>query len=177
MRSFLPSLLLAALLTGCAAQAQQAPKPVKKAAAVKPARKSKKAAPAAAAKAAAPVIVFSRTPCMGRCPHYTASIYADGRVSYEGLQYAPLEGKREFKISVSTVNTILFQAREMNFAKLPKTYSDGATDLPATSLSIRQAEGPATAVSVESGAPAELTNLLRYVEKQITDGLGVTADQ
>ncbi|WBA40123.1 DUF6438 domain-containing protein [Hymenobacter canadensis] len=169
------TLLLAASLCGCAAQAQQAPKPAKKATAAKKPKKQK--LKASAPVEAAPAIIFSRTPCLGSCPHYTAAIYPDGRVQYEGFQHAPLEGKREFKISVSTVNTILFQAREMNFAKLPATYSDGATDLPATSLSIRQAEGPATAVSVESGAPAELTNLLRYVEKQITDGLGVTADQ
>jgi hypothetical protein len=172
MRSFLSSLLLAALLTNCAAQAQQAPKPVKKAAAVKPARKSKKAAPATA-----PAVMFSKTPCLGRCPHYNATIYPDGRVSYEGFRYAPVEGKREFKLPVSTVNTILAQARAINFAKLPKTYSDGASDMPSTSLSIRQAQGPATGVTVESDAPAELTNLLRYVEKQITDALGTTADR
>jgi Domain of unknown function (DUF6438) len=177
MRRFLPLLLLAASLTGCAAQAQQAPKSTKKATATKAGRKAKKAAPTATATQAAPAIIFSKTPCMGRCPHYTATIYPDGRVSYEGFQYAPVEGKREFRLPVATVNTILAQAREMNFAQMQKTYSDGATDLPATSLSIRQATGPATAVTVESNGPVELENLFRYIEKQITDGVGATADR
>lgn len=165
MRRFV-TLLLAASLSGCAAQSPQAPKSAEKA-----------TAQAAAPVAAAPVIMFSKTPCLGRCPHYNATIFPDGRVQYEGFQHAPLEGKREFTISVSTVNTILAQARAMNFASLPKIYSDGASDMPSTSLSIRQAEGPATGVTVESNAPAELTSLLRYVEKQITDALGTTADR
>jgi len=125
----------------------------------------------------APSIVFGKTPCLGTCPHYTATIYPDGRVSYEGFQFAPTEGKREFKISASTVNTILAQARDIKFAEFKDHYTDGATDLPTTSLSIRQANGTTKAVSVESSAPAELTNFFRYIEKQITDGLGVTADK
>lgn len=177
MRRFLPLLLLAASLTGCAAQAQQTPKPTKKATATKQGRKAKKAGPTATVTQAAPAIIFSKTPCMGRCPHYNATIFPDGRVQYEGFQNAPVVGKREFKVPVSTVNTILAQAREMNFAQLQKTYSDGATDRPATSLSIRQAEGPATTVTVESDGPVELGNLFRYIEKQITDGVGMTGDR
>lgn len=125
---------------------------------------------------AEPSIVFTKTPCLGTCPHYTATIYPDGRVSYEGFRYAPVAGKREIRISLSTLNTILAQAREINFADLKGRYTDGATDLPATTVTIKQANGPARKVSVESGEPAELKSLFRYIEKQITDGLGVTAD-
>ena len=123
-----------------------------------------------------PSIIFTKTPCLGTCPHYTATIYPDGRVSYEGFRYAPVEGKREFRISPSAVNTMLAQAREINFTDLKGSYSDGATDLPSTTATIRQSGGPAKKVSAESGEPAELTSFFRYIEKQITDGLGVTAD-
>lgn len=164
MRLPFASLLFAAFLSmgGCATKAQ----------------KSKAAAATATPPAAPePAVVFTKSPCLGRCPHYTATIYPDGRVLYEGFRFAPIEGKRELKISVSTVNTILAQAREMQFADLQERYSDGATDLPATTVTIRQAGGPAKTVSVETGGSNELRSMLRYIEKQITDGLGVTADQ
>ena len=179
MRCFLPALLLMVgldTLPACTVNHQPAGTP-----AASPSKKpgGETAAPSTPASAAeaAPSIIFSKTPCLGTCPHYTATIYPDGRVSYEGFRYAPVEGKREFRLSVSTVNTILARAREMRFGSLKKRYTDGASDLPSTSLSIRQAGGTPYAVSVESDGPAELTNLFQYVEKQITDGLGVTADR
>lgn len=180
MRLFPVSAFLVATLLAAGTAAAQQPTSTKKAAraAAKQKIKTKKAKAAAPQPTeTAPAVVFSRTPCLGTCPHYTATIYPDGRVAYEGFSHAPVEGKRELKLSVSTVNTILAEARALNFITLPDRYTQGATDLPATTLTIRQATGPAKSVVVEEGAPADVNNLLRYVEKQITDALGVTADQ
>jgi len=162
MRVILTSLLFAPLLTGCASQAQQAPKKVQPSAATQPT-------------AAGPVIVFRKTPCFGTCPHYEASIYADGRVSYEGFKYAPVEGKRELKMPVETVNTILAEAKAVRFTELREQYTLGTSDLPSTSLTITPRTGPAKTVTVEEGGPAELKNLLDYVQKQVEESLGASA--
>ena len=172
MRLFLSSLLLIALLAGCASQAQQAPKATSKQQA-----ETNKAAANKPATEAALVIVFRKTPCFGFCPHYEASIYADGRVSYEGFKYAPVEGKRELKLPIATIKTILDEARALHFTELPERYSQGTTDLPATSLTISPASGPTKTVTVEEGAPTELKNLLSYIEKQITDSLGASKNR
>jgi hypothetical protein len=169
MRSVLSSLLLMVLLIGCTSQAQQVPKTSKVA--------TQKTAGSKPAVAVVPLIVFRKTPCLGTCPHYEASIYADGRVSYEGFKYAPVEGKRELKMPVESINTILAEAQAVRFAELPEHYSLGATDLPATSLTISPAAGPAKTVTVEGGAPIELNNLLTYIQKQVETSLGVSADR
>ncbi len=172
------SLLLALLLVAVSGHAQQATPPRKaKAAVVKQKAKAGKAKPVAGKPAeAAPTIVFKKSPCMGRCPHYAASFYPDGRVVYEGFKFAPAPGKRELKISASTVATIRHEAETMRFSQMKPLYSQGATDVPTTTLTVRQLDGSTHTVQVEDGAPAELQNLLRYIEKQLTDGLGVTAD-
>ncbi|MBC8083809.1 MAG: hypothetical protein H7Z21_11405 [Hymenobacter sp.] len=167
------SFLLIFLLAGCARQSQQAPEAAKAAT-----TKAKKTITTAQPPATAtPIIVFRKTPCFGTCPHYEAYIYADGRVRYEGFKYAPVEGRRELKLPLETVNTILAEARIARFAELPEKYSLGTTDLPATSLTLSPATGPAKTVTVEEGAPVELQNLLRYVEKQITDSLGASSER
>lgn len=171
------SLLLALLFISAGTLAQQTVPP-KKAQTTATKQKAKAKAKPAAKKpvAAAPTIILKKSPCMGRCPHYVASFYPDGRVVYEGFKFAPVEGKRELKISASTVATMRHEAEVMQFAQLKPLYSQGATDLPTTTLTVRQLDGSTHTVQVEEGAPVELQNLLRYIEKQLTDGLGVTAD-
>ncbi|HEX8428258.1 DUF6438 domain-containing protein [Hymenobacter sp.] len=172
---FLSSLLLIISLTGCTSQAQQAPKAAK--AANKQKAKTSTAGTTKPTAEATPIIVFRKTPCFGFCPHYEARIYADGRLSYEGFEYAPVEGKREVKLPVATVNTILAQAKKLHFLEMPERYTLGTADLPGTSLTISPAIGPAKTVTAEEGIPADFKNLLDYIEKQMKDALGASTDR
>ncbi|WP_045690011.1 DUF6438 domain-containing protein [Hymenobacter sp. AT01-02] len=124
-----------------------------------------------------PVMVFERTPCYGMCPHYTARLYADGRVEYEGFRHAPVEGKRTAQIAPSVVQNLLRQADLLGFQKLDNMYSSGVTDLPTTALSIRYPDGTTKAVRAESGAPVELRNLFATLNTEIEKALGVTAER
>ncbi|UOQ71966.1 DUF6438 domain-containing protein [Hymenobacter cellulosilyticus] len=129
---------------------------------------------------AVPVIVFKRTPCFGTCPHYEATIFSDGHVSYIGYRYVPLTGPHEMKIPLATVNKILDDARRLNFATYEERYSQGSTDLPATILSIRQANGQLKTVQAEEGTPPELETLLKFVGAEIekvSGGTNAAADR
>ena len=175
MRLPLSFLLLAALLVSYVSQAQQAPKPAQ--AASKQKAKPNKAAAGKTAAEATPVIVFRKTPCFGYCPHYEARIYANGRMSYEGIEYAPVEGKREVPMPLATIKLIQDKARALHFNDLPERYTLGTSDLPATSLTISPTNGPAKTVIAEEGVPAELKEFLSYVEKQVTNALGASSDR
>jgi hypothetical protein len=175
MRLLLSSLLLIISLTGCASQAQQAPKTTK--AATKQTTKTSSAAPNNPATEAAPIIIFRKTPCFSFCPHYEARIYADGRLSYEGFEYAPVEGKREAKLPITTVNTILAKAKTLHFTEMPERYTLGTADLPGTSLTISPTISPAKTVMAEEGIPADFKNFLDYIEKQVKDALGASTDR
>lgn len=164
MRVLFSSLLFVTLLGGCASQAQQA------------SQKTQNATVQATQPASvAPIIVFRKTPCFGTCPHYEASIYADGRVSYEGYKYAPVEGKRELKMPIATINNILVAAKAARFTELQENYAAGVSDLPSTVLILSPAGGPSKTVAVEGQAPVELRNLLSYVQKQLEESLGASA--
>ncbi|MDF7813658.1 DUF6438 domain-containing protein [Hymenobacter sp. YC55] len=175
MRLLLSSFLLASLLASCASQAQQLPKAPQTA--TKQKVKTDKAATSKPATEATPVIVFRKTPCFGYCPHYEARIYADGRMSYEGFEYAPVEGKREVRMPAATIKSILDKARALHFTELPEQYTLGTSDLPATSLTINPAKGTAKTVIAEEGVPADLKSFLDYVEKQVTNALGASTDR
>ncbi|PJJ48054.1 DUF6438 domain-containing protein [Hymenobacter chitinivorans] len=137
----------------------------KKPAAAKPATKKVEAVP---------VIVFKRTPCFGTCPHYEATIFSDGHVTYIGYRYVPLTGPHELKLPVATVNTILDEARRLNFATYEERYSQGSTDLPATILSIRQPNGQLKTVQAEEGTPPELEAFMKSVAAEIEKVSGGT---
>jgi hypothetical protein len=180
-------LLLAAFLwtTSAAAQNMVAGKPLTKSKAVMVTRTPAKSKIKVVTKKpevvkkvdSTPVIVFKRTPCFGTCPHYEATIYADGRVSYVGYRYVALTGPHELQLPKGIVNAILDDARRLNFATYDERYSQGSTDLPATVLSIRQASGQLKTVQAEEGTPPELEALLKYISTEIEKVSGGTSDK
>lgn len=129
---------------------------------------------AQAAVAAEPAIIFRRTPCYGTCPHYTATVYPDGRVQYEGLQYAPAEGKREFTLPMVVVNKIRQDADQLGFFQLREQYPSNFTDMPSTFLTMRRADGTMKLVQAEDNIPPSLQKLFDYIHEEIVKGLAIT---
>ncbi|RSK46824.1 DUF6438 domain-containing protein [Hymenobacter rigui] len=124
-----------------------------------------------------PVMVFSRTPCFGTCPHFTARLFADGRVQYEGFRYAPVEGQRDAKLDPATIRAFLRESELIGFQQLENSYVSGATDLPATVLTITYPDGSTKTVRAEESAPVELRHLFATINTHLNKALGVTADQ
>ncbi|GAB2966532.1 hypothetical protein GCM10027048_41300 [Hymenobacter coalescens] len=117
--------------------------------------------------AARPVLVFRKTPCLGPCPHFEASIYADGRVHYEGYRHVAKVGTHELRLPAETVREMMRQADEVGLERLKGQYMSGATDMPSTYLTYSRPGHPAKTVQVEEGAPAELMSLLTYINNQL----------
>ncbi|ALD20371.1 DUF6438 domain-containing protein [Hymenobacter sp. DG25A] len=124
-------------------------------------------APKTQASAKLPILIFEKTPCFGRCPAYKATVYRNGRLSYEGLSNVPLLGQHELQLPAATVNHILKEAQRIGFARLQGVYSQNTSDLPSTYISILQPDCNLKEVRVEEGAPEELNKLLQYVHEQI----------
>lgn len=160
MRYLLFLLALALSLPACAQKA----KPRKTKAAT-----TLKAAPAAKVAAATePVLVFQRTPCHGTCPTYTATIYADGRVEYDGQRFVTLLGKHTLSLPVATVNQMLAEAKRINFNKFEERYASNSTyDAPATIITVQPVGQPAKAVYALEGIPADLESYIDYLKARI----------
>lgn len=118
-------------------------------------------------KTATPALMFAKMPCRGTCPSYTATIWPDGRVVYVGQQNVAHLGTYELKMEPATVAAIQQQAKQANFNGLAASYTNGATDIPATVLTMYGAGGSPKTVTVEDGAPAEVQALFDYVNGTI----------
>ncbi|MVN78285.1 hypothetical protein GO988_18295 [Hymenobacter sp. HMF4947] len=143
-------------------------------------QKSKATAAATAAPTpsaqAEPVLVFQRTPCYGTCPAYTATIFADGRVEYEGQRFVPVLGKHTLKLPVATVNELLAGAKRINFNSLEERYSRNTSDLPATIITVHPVGQPLKAVFADEGIPANLQGYINLLKARLDplSGVGVT---
>ena len=116
---------------------------------------------------AALALTFERTMCLGTCPSYTARVFADGRVAYEGRYQVPVLGKKEFRLSKAVVTEALRMAQEAHFDTLKPMYSSGVTDVPSTLVGVRLAGGQLKTVQVEDNAPEELQSLIAYLRGQL----------
>jgi hypothetical protein len=117
--------------------------------------------------AGVPVLVLRKTPCLGPCPHFEASIYADGRVQYVGHRHVAKVGTYELRLPEETVREMLRQADEIGFSSLQDQYLSGVTDMPSTFLTYNRRGQPGKTVQVEGNGPDELRGLLTYINNQV----------
>lgn len=150
---------LFALAIALPAQAQQA-KP-RKAGSARPAAKKTNTP------ATAPVLVVKRTPCHGTCPIYTAAIFADGRVEYEGERFVALVGKHTLSLPVATVNQLLAEAKRINFNKFQDQYVGNTADLPATIITVQPVGQSAKTVHAQEDIPASLEGYIALLNQQL----------
>ncbi|RZK24005.1 MAG: hypothetical protein EOO56_03065 [Hymenobacter sp.] len=123
--------------------------------------------PPASLAAAEPVLVVKRTPCHGTCPTYTAAIYADGRVEYEGERFVALLGKHTLRLPAATVNQMLAEAKRINFSKLQDQYVGNTADLPATIITVHPMGQPAKTVQAQEDIPASLEDYALFLTQQL----------
>lgn len=119
------------------------------------------------AKQAEPVLVFQRTPCFGRCPVYTATIFADGRVDYDGQRFVDLLGKHTLSLPVAKVDELLAEAKRIKFNKLQERYAGNTSDLPANIITVHPAGQPLKAVYAEENVPTELQEYIKLLQRTI----------
>ena len=120
-----------------------------------------------------PAFVFTKGACLGPCPSYTATVWADGRVLYNGQANVPRLGTFSLRMAPATVAMLLQQAKNLYFNELPGHYASGATDIPATTLTIYQTKGRRKTVVVEDNAPDEVNALFGNVDgavRSVADG-------
>jgi hypothetical protein len=75
---------------------------------------------------------LERTPCFGKCPAYTVSIYRSGFATYEGRTFAPRQGRHTGRVDRATMETLLARAEAIGYFDLQDSYDGAVTDLPST---------------------------------------------
>lgn len=122
-----------------------------------------------------PVLVFQRTPCYGTCPAYTATVFADGRVEYEGQRFVPVLGAHTLRLPSTTVAEMLSEGQRIGFRKLAARYSHNTSDLPSTVITLHPAGQPAKSVSAEEDLPENLKGYIAYLQARLDPLAGIGA--
>jgi hypothetical protein len=132
---------------------------------------------AAVPKQVEPVLVYQRTPCYGRCPTYTATIFADGRVEYDGQRFVSLLGKHTLSLPPATVAAMLAEAKRINFSSLANRYAGHTSDLPASIITVHPVGQPLHAVYASEGIPESLQGYITYLNSCLDPLANAEADK
>lgn len=81
-------------------------------------------------------ISMERTPCLGRCPGYTITIYETGMVIYDGRDFVEREGKYSTMLSNDAMEELKNYINSINFFNLKDKYDKEITDIPSCIIAV-----------------------------------------
>jgi Domain of unknown function (DUF6438) len=106
---------------------------------------------------------LQRTACYGTCPIYTMTVYRDGVVEYDGVEYVKTKGKATGRITLAQVDAIDTLFVDNHYTSLHDAYEKvEVTDTPSTNTSYRALDGHVKHIGHYHGdrdAPAILSTI------------------
>jgi hypothetical protein len=118
-------------------------------------------------KKARPLLDFRQTVCFGQCPAFSATIYMDGMVSYNGESDVIVPGPLNFKLSEGLVQDIDRRIHGLDVSGLEEEYDGPVTDLPTTFLTIYLPDSDIRKIRSRYGAPKKLSDFIKYIADTI----------
>jgi hypothetical protein len=129
---------------------------------------------------APPVITLQRTVCYGTCPEYKLTIFADGRVLYEGISYVKKEGKAWGRITRRQLEELILEFNKINYFSLADSYTPGTkvcpqsmTDMPAATTSLTRNGKSKTIVHYHGCRGLSVMDQLTQLENKIDEAVNV----
>ncbi len=114
------------------------------------------------------ILEYEKTQCFGSCPVYTATIYKDGTVVYNGLMYVKNEGKKVYKLSKDDMNDIYTKLNEDDIMKYSNNYDAEVTDLPSTYLILFKDGRVIKKIHMRANVPNYLNNLSNLIHNKLS---------
>lgn len=116
-------------------------------------------------------ISMERTPCLGKCPGYTITIYETGMVIYEGRDFVEREGKYTAMLSNEAMNELKNYIKSINFFNFKDKYDKEITDIPSCIVAV-SLDGKYKKIIDRYEAPRELRDLEKLIDYYVlTDNL------
>ncbi len=110
-----------------------------------------------------PLIQLSKGQCMGKCPVYDLSIYANGKLVYKGFENVKNKGVVEFSISQKDLDKISKLFIESSFKTLESPATKKRRDLPTTTLTY---DGVSHSYQTHT-MPKKVEEIIKVLEKYI----------
>lgn len=131
-------------------------------------------------------VTLSRSPCFGKCPVYSVTVHADGRVEYDGDRWVSVTGKREGQADRDALKN-LADTLESRRIPLIVDYRPGkpacgmpvTTDMPGATITIRKSGSAQTLYYYEGcrNIPSWLPELAAQIDRAAISGRWVGGSQ
>jgi len=116
-------------------------------------------------------ISMERTPCLGKCPSYTITIFNTGKVIYDGKDFAERQGKHQMRLTPDQIKELRNYIIAIKLFEMERKYDKPITDIPSCFLYVNL-DGKDKKILDRVDAPAELRNFEKLIEHMvITDRL------
>ena len=113
-------------------------------------------------------ISIERTMCYGECPVYKATLYASGRVVYDGKYFVAKEGRNEWKITNEKVEELFKYLIKRGIFKLNDNYTSHELTCQASCITkIKLKDGTKKTIEHyfgDSSAPKLLTTIENKID-------------
>lgn len=124
------------------------------------------------------VITLKRTACFGPCPMYKLTIYADGRVVFEGQDNVKQKGKVESSITLDKIQELIAAFKQINYFNLKNNYSGADcpqiwTDHPSAITSLTMNGKSKTVTHYYGCQGLEILDKLAKLESEIDKAVNV----
>jgi len=117
------------------------------------------------------MVSMRKGPCLGHCPVYSITIYNNGKVKYDGLNFVDLEGIYESTLSEEQKKQAKRLIGEVDLLKMYSRYPGSVnmvSDVARTNLTISNGDLKFSTV-ISYGEPESLKNVQSYLEQLVKE--------
>lgn len=116
-----------------------------------------------------PFLHFQKTPCLGICPSYEATIMESGRILYIGYAHVPLKDTAYFELPSQVLEELRHDVAALNYTTLKDTYLTDWSDMPSTFTTFYEQGKEAKRIVQEEGGPQPLLDFQQKVHTLLMD--------
>ncbi|WP_235297006.1 DUF6438 domain-containing protein [Portibacter marinus] len=117
------------------------------------------------------MVHMRKGPCLGQCPVYSITIYNNGKVKYDGINFTEPKGIYESELNEAQIEKARQLISEVNLVKMYSRYPgsvDMIKDVARTNLVISDGEIKFSTV-ISYGEPESLKNVQEYLEQLVKE--------
>lgn len=110
-----------------------------------------------------PLLRFQKTPCLGFCPAYNATLYTDGSAAFVPFEKGEAQDTLHLQLTQQEVKQIKQEIKALNYPSLKNEYLSGWSDIPSTYLTFYENGKEVKRVKHQEGGPEQLIQFQAYI--------------
>ena len=112
-----------------------------------------------ASKPVQPLLLFQKTPCLGTCPAYNATLYTDGSVAFVPFEKGAAQDTLLLQVPEQEFIHLKQQLQSLNYTALQSSYRSEWSDMPSAYFTFYENGKAVKRVKHQEGGPEALEQL------------------